>query len=173
MKSSSLRVAIALIVGCSFGVLPKTTLAQDAPPRTGIIQPATTPLPNSVYEVVYAASSTSNLSETIVSIGNPSTTTCQVQVEWDYGTDGSVAGYSGPYNLSPRATLEFTTANTGESVKPFTLNVFRDTTQNFEGKARIRTNCPTTTKFSVNAVVAVGSSYIPIKVIKPTGNVGD
>jgi|GEM_PF-4267726 hypothetical protein len=165
-------VALALLLGASFGPLPKTVVAQDVPPSTGIYNATATVLPNVVYEVAYAASLTST--ETVVSIGNPSTTaTCQVQVEWLYGSGGSVAGYSGPYNLSPQTTLEFTTANSGEVVNPFVLNVFRDTTTTFEGKARIRTNCSTSNKFGVNAVLAVGSSYIPLRVIKPSGNVGD
>lgn len=170
MKSRYSPVALALIVGASFGTLPMTVLAQEAPTET--VKPKATALPNTVYEVVYSASLPST--ETVISIGNPSTTTtCQVQVEWSYAFGGSTAGYSGPYNLAPQTTLEFTSANSGESVKPFILNVFRDTTQDFEGKARIRTNCPKTQKFGVNAVLAVGSSYIPLKVIKPSGNVGD
>jgi hypothetical protein len=164
-------VALALLLGASFGTLPKTVVAQEMPPSTGIYNPTATVLPNVMYEVVYAASLTST--ETVISIGNPSTTAaCQVQVEWVYAS-GSVAGYSGPYNLAPQTTWEFTTANSGEVVNPFILNVFRDTTSTFEGKARIRTSCPTSNKFGVNAVLAVGSSYIPLRVIKPSGNVGD
>jgi len=139
---------------------------------------AATPLPNILYDVVYYR--TGDGAETVISIKNTTASSCQVQVQWLAGfIKARPQGLSGPINLEPQATQEFTTANAGEVVPPFVLNVFRNTKTNLEGSARIRSNCPASSRFGVNAVLVSGIGatsglkYTPISVSRPTGRVGD
>ncbi|MBW4622987.1 MAG: hypothetical protein KME17_26965 [Cyanosarcina radialis HA8281-LM2] len=142
------------------------------------VAPAIAPvLPNILYDVIYANSTAGT--ETVVSIKNTNAVACQVQVEWLFGFGAGQAGVSGPFNIPPQTTAEFTTANAGESVPPFVLNVFRDTTGVLEGSARIRSNCAASARLGVNAVLvtgigsASGPKYTSISVSRPTGRVGD
>jgi hypothetical protein len=142
------------------------------------VAPAIAPvLPNVLYDVPYANSTIGT--ETVISIKNTNGVSCQVQVEWLLGFGASQVGVSGPITLAPQTVLEFTTANSGESISPFVLNVFRDTTGVFEGSARIRSNCGAIAKLGVNAVLVTGigsttgPKLAPISVSRPTGRVGD
>ncbi|WP_287129288.1 hypothetical protein [Candidatus Cyanaurora vandensis] len=178
LKSMFLSL-LALTVICVPTVMAQEDDRSDAPHAR--FQPLiVVPLPNILYDVAYARSANQS-SEMVISIKNPNTFSCGVQVEWIFGGGGTQVGVSGPFTLAPQNTLEFTTANSGESISPFILNVFRDTTTEFEGSARIRSGCSTTTKLGVNALLVTGINtatntgidYSPVSVARPTGRVGD
>ena len=89
--------------------------------------------------------------ETVITIRNPSTLTCSIQVNW-LDPNGFVVGVSGPSVLGFNQTREFTTANPGEIAHPFLLDVFRNSVNDFEGTAQIISpNCSTISKLGVNA----------------------
>jgi hypothetical protein len=106
-----------------------------------------------ISSVNYARSSAGD-TETIVSLRNRGGASCSVEVEWMLGFGGTVSGISGPLTLNPGDTGEFATANSGESVSPFVINAFRNTTTDFEGSARISSTC--STALGVNAIMATG-----------------
>lgn len=144
---------------------------------TSVTPQAVNPLPNILYDVVYYR--TGEGAETVISIKNTTDSTCNVQVEWLFGFGSNQQGVSGPIAIAPQDTLEFTTANEGESIPPFVLNVFRNTIDELEGSARIRLDCSARSRFGVNAVLVTGIGsgstldYTPISVSRPTGRVGD
>jgi hypothetical protein len=75
--------------------------------------------------------------ETVVTIYNDSTTSRTFRIEWlyDLGGPDTIAGQSGPLAVAPGQSLQFTTANAGETNWPFFNNAPRDTLQDFVGRA--------------------------------------
>jgi hypothetical protein len=180
----SSQLITGIVVATALGLGNKPMLAQVADDGSGSnlrstspSQQAVTPLPNILYDVVYYR--TGSGAETVISIKNTTNSACNVQVEWLLGFGSSQQGVSGPSPIAPQDTLEFTTANQGEAIPPFVLNVFRDTTAELEGSARIRSDCPVRSRFGVNAVLVTGIGsgstfdYMPISVSRPTGRAGD
>jgi hypothetical protein len=144
-----------------------------------VLQVATLPI---AYDIVYARSESDTSTETVVSVQNTGKKPCNVEVQWLFGLGGGgEAGLSGPITLLPGETAEFSTANIGEAVPPYIINAFRDTTNDFEGGARVRTNCQQK-KVGVQATLVNGIGYAPggiglnehdLKVIKPSKSKGD
>jgi hypothetical protein len=176
-KLKAVIIILALVM--SYGFLPSATFCQeDEDLGNGSLSQVALSLPIA-YDIVYARSDTSpTRTETVVSIQNTTGAACDCEVEWLLGS-GSTVGLSGPLNLAKGETREFTTANSLESVEPYVLNQFRDTTLDFEGAARVRTNC-LNKRVGINATLVididvnnVGRSYTSIKVIKPSKNKGD
>lgn len=174
-----------IMVTTALGTISKPVQAQVADDGSGSSNQRSTsaapqavkPLANILYDVVYYR--TGSGAETVISIKNTTKSSCNVQVEWLFGFGSSQQGVSGPFTIAPQDTLEFTTANDDEFIPPFVLNVFRNTTEDLEGSARIRSNCPVGSRFGVNAVLVTGIGsgsmldYTPISVSRPTGRRGD
>jgi hypothetical protein len=196
---SSSRLRLTRLVS-AIGIVGAAAMATPAgAAQPVILTPGGTPLlPTIIYVLPYAVSTFPTSppdAETVVTIGTekalikPGTTTpCNIQVEW-LDWDGTSVGVSGPVPLAPAfpadGSWEFTTqVGPGIPLFPFILNVFSNLTGVFEGHANIRTDCPSTTKVTVDAEFVVvqpagstGSSlsfkYKTIQVAKITGNVGD
>jgi hypothetical protein len=170
----------------------------SAAPQAVTLTPAAPPvLPTVLYQLTYAVSdhrgttqpTGSGVSaETVVSLGLPLgfTASCRAQVQW-IEWNGTIAGYSGPAQLVPGATLEFTTVNDPAVITtPYIANVFSNivSPRTFEGHARIRVDCPVS-GLRVNAAyltdIVPSSTGTPsravkrheIKVVRRTGNTGD
>jgi hypothetical protein len=151
----------------------------------------------STEPVVPAGGITFPAAGTVVAIGSDSAAAkgCAYQVEWE-NFDGTLAGVSGPAAVpAPGGTLVFTTQFASPAVPPppvplfpYTFGVYSDLTGPFEGHAHIRVICPTGVKppaaFRVDAGfvrvqgdpstgACCGFNYKAIKIVKPTGNVGD
>ncbi len=130
-------------------------------------------------ETVYARSIPSSV-ETVISIRNQRTdVACTVTIQWVNAND-TLAGKSGPYAIPPGDTVEFTTANYGEIIAPFILDVFRDTTSGFEGKALVFASCSGdhSPKLALQATLVInidddrlGHDYLPLSIVRPGGGV--
>lgn len=153
---------------------------------------ATATLPIVLYEIDYATAGRikgPGVVDTIVSLGLPNrplATNCPIQVAW-FDWNGAPRGVSGPVNLTPGLTFEFTTSvNLGNPLEypPYQENVFRSSRVPFEGYAQIRTNdtCPSTLKLRTDAefatltVPATGApgvvAFKPITITNRTGTTG-
>jgi hypothetical protein len=202
--SNSCRLHLTRLVS-AIGIVGAAAMATPAgAAQPVILTPAGTPLlPTILYVLPYAVSFLTGSvpdAETVVTIGTekhlliPGTTVpCNIQVEW-LDWDGTSVGVSGPVPLAPAfpadGSWEFTTEVSpggglgAPPLFPFILNVYSNLSGPFEGKANIRTDCPSTTKLTVDAEFVVvqptaststpGSfKYKTIQVVKITGNVGD
>jgi hypothetical protein len=185
MKLDLTVSAIALAIAAT--TLSAVALAA---PQPLIPTPAAPPILTNVYEIpyaVYGPNEIGGFNYTVVTIGNPRANgvSCRVQVQW-YDWDATSAGFSGPpVTLGLDETLEFTSSPAPGAVpSPYVLNVFRNLDTPFEGHAKIRSTCtsPRALRIDAEAVFvdprdpAGGRPTFvidPIKVVRPTGNVGD
>lgn len=130
--------------------------------------------------------------QTIVSIGLPVGATgngCKVQIQW-IDWNGVQAGVSGPILVGLAQTYEFTTnVSPAATYPPYVLNVFSNLSKTipFEGYAKIRSDCAADRRLRIDAgyemVIPIQiSAAAPatlmrvikeIKVVRPTGNVGE
>lgn len=133
-----------------------------------------------VYTIPYSASIFGSV-DTVVTVGlNEAAAACQVQLEWLDGQN-VLQGVSGPFPVGPGETYEFTTSILAapQPNPAFIQNVFRNRDTNFEGHAKVRSNCTAGTKLRVNAQTVVTDlqtsavNYLHIKVTKVPGNTGD
>ena len=133
------------------------------------------------YIIPYARSDdTGNAeTETVVSIHNRSGAECSARVAWRNG-DNAARGTSGPVILANNQTLEFTTANDGDIIEPYILDVFRSGGRDFEGHALVQTDCRlkniavhATLVVNISGADNIADSYMSLKVVKPPRNKGD
>jgi hypothetical protein len=173
-------VALAALTGATASFAAQSVIF--TPPGTAL-------LPNLIYTVPYAVSTSPAatpqfpVAETVVSIGTDTAgVNCNFQVEWE-DWNGAAAGVSGPAAPPVGGTYDFTTQSAAVvPLFPYTLNVFSDVKAPFEGHAHVRTDCPTGTAIRVdagfvrleqNASGSINYNYKAIEIVKPTGNTGD
>lgn len=163
---------LAMLMALALGwvVLPTVTIADEegqdhipeASPKqvSGVAQ----------LELAYAKSDTEPFHvETVITIKNMSPVPCSAEVQWLFSVGNTSAGASGPMTLNPNQSLEYTTANDGELVAPYILNIFRDSTEDFEGSASIITDCEAiianaTLSVDIDPATGLASSFTTIDI---------